>query len=362
MTLLFALLMLILTPSAEAARVKDVATLYGVRENPLMGYGLVIGLNRTGDSTQNPAAALALANRLKGLGVTMSTKDIMARNVASVMVTANLPAGTRPGSRIDVLVSSIGDARSLEGGVLLLTPLVAANGMNVGQAQGALTVGGYTVTAKGESQTKNHPTVAMVSRGGTLEVELPNTLNLAQAVSIDWVLNTPDFTNAEALSQVIDAAVGTPSATVIDSGTVRVRIPDDWLGRQPELVAKLEGLSLRLDRVSKVVVNERTGTVVMGADITLAPVAVAHGGLTIEVSSNPVISQPNALSKGQTQVVEDGTVKVREAEGKVTLIDGVTVGDVVNALNAMGVSPRDLIVILQSMRAAGGLQAEIEVM
>jgi flagellar P-ring protein FlgI len=348
-------------PTAHAARVKDVAALYGVRENPLVGYGLVVGLNRTGDSAQNAAAVHALANRLQGLGVTMADADIQARNVAVVMVTAKLPSGVRPGSRIDVTVSSAGDARSLEGGNLLLTPLMAANGMNVASAQGSVVLGGYSVTAGGETQLKNHPTVGTVSSGGTVEVEVPNALNFAEAVSFDWVLKVPDFTSAARLAGVFDTALEAPVSQVLDAGTVRVRVPDAWLGRQAELVARMEGLNVQLDSVSRVVVNERTGTVVMGADITLSPVAVAHGGLTIEVSEDGKVSQPGALSKGQTSEVVNQDLRVREAAGKVTIIDGVKVGDVVNALNAMGVSPRDLIVILQAMRAAGGLHAEIEV-
>lgn len=347
--------------SAHAARVKDVANLYGVRQNSLVGYGLVVGLNRTGDSSQNAAAVHAVANRLQGLGVTMADTDILARNVAVVMVTANLPSGMRPGSHFDVTASSAGDARSLEGGTLLMTPLIAANGMNVASAQGMITVGGYSVQSRGESQVKNHPTVGTVSAGGTVEVELPNALNLAEAVSLDWVLNTPDFTNAARLAKVFDAELGAKVCQVVDAGTVRVNVPDAWLGRQAELIAEIEGLSLDLDSVSRVVVNERTGTVVMGAEITLSPVAVAHGGLTIEVSEDRKVSQPGPLSKGETAEQVNQELKVREAAGKVTLINGVKVGDVVNALNAMGVSPRDLIVILQAMRAAGGLHAEIEV-
>lgn len=348
------------TLPARAARVKDVASLYGVRENALVGYGLVVGLNRSGDSTQNAAAVHALANRLQGLGVTMSEDDIQARNVAVVMVTANLPAGSRPGSRVDVLVSSAGDARSLEGGILLLTPLFAANGLNVASAQGAVTVGGYAVASGGDAQVRNHPTVGMISRGATVEIEPPNALDLGAAATLDWVLNTPDFTNAARLAAAIDGALGEPASRVVDAGTVRVRVPEAWRGRQPELVARMEGLELDLDHVGRVVVNERTGTVVMGADITLSEVAVAHGGLTIEVRDQVSVSQPAPLADGETVAVHDREVRVREAAGRVTMIDGVTVGEVVNALNAMGVSPRDLIVILQAIRAAGGLHAEIE--
>lgn len=348
---------------AHAARVKDVATLYGVRENPLVGYGLVVGLNRTGDSTQNLAAVRSLSNRLQGLGITMSDQDITSRNVAVVMVTSSLPAGVRPGSRMDVLVSSAGDARSLEGGVLLLTPLSAANGMNVASAQGPVTVGGYSVqTGNGDAQVKNHPTVGTISRGATVEMEIPNGLNFAESVCFDWVLNSPDFTNASRLAVAMNTALDGEYARAVDEGTVRVQVPDAWLGRQPEMIARLEGVTIPLDHISRVVVNERTGTVVMGADITLSPMAIAHGGLTIEVSTNRTVSQPAPLSGGKTTPIENSDVKVREAAGTVTLLDGVTVGDVVSALNAMGVSPRDLIVILQSMRAAGGLQAEIETM
>lgn len=347
-------------PEARAARVKEVAGLYGVRENALVGYGLVVGLNRSGDSTQNEAAVHALANRLQGLGVTMVEEDIQARNVAVVMVTANLPAGSRPGSRLDVLVSSAGDARSLEGGILLLTPLFSANGMNVASAQGPLTVGGYSVSAGGDTQARNHPTVGSVSRGATVEIELPNPLDLGGATTLDWVLHTPDFTNAARLARVVEGTLGDGAAQVVDAGTVRVRVPEDWNGRQAELVARLESLEFELDHVGRVVVNERTGTVVMGADIALSPVAVAHGGLTIEIRDEVSVSQPSPLSAGDTTPVRNREVLVREGTGGVTMIDGVTVGEVVNALNAMGVSPRDLIVILQAMRAAGGLHAEIE--
>ncbi len=351
---------LFLAPPAEAARVKDVAGLFGVRDNPLVGYGLVVGLNRTGDSAQNAAAIRALANRLQGLGMTMSDEDIKSRNVAMVMVTAALPSGARPGSRLDLQVSSAGDARSLEGGILLLTPLYAANGMAVASAQGAVIVGGYTISSGGDTTTKNHPTVATIPRGATVEVEVPNGLDLAQAVTLDWVLEDPDFTNAVSMVKVVNEALKGEYAQAVDSGTVRIQIPDAYLGKQAELVATVEALPLKLDRAAKVVVNERTGTVVMGADITVSPVAIAHGALTIEVDRTTSVSQPGALSSGQTAAVTNTQVKVDEKAGRIEMIEGVTVGDVVGALNKMGVTPRDLIVILQAMQAAGGLQAQIE--
>ncbi len=358
MTLLW-LVLCTMTPSAEAARVKDVASLFGVRENALVGSGLVVGLNRTGDSSQNAAAVRTLANRLAALGFTMSEEEIKSRNVAMVMVTASLPPGSRPGSRMDVQVSSVGDARSLEGGVLLVTPMVAANGMQIAMAQGAVTIGGYSIQVGGDMAMKNHPTVGVVSRGGTVEVELPNQLNFAEAFEFEFVLNDPDFTNAEALSMAFNRALKGEFAKPVDSGTVRVRVPDAYLGRQPEMVAFLETQTLPLDHVSRVVVNERTGTVVMGADITVSAVAVAHGGLTIDVKENRSVSQPGMLASGATEVVTNTDIHVNEQAGRVTMLEGATVGDVVGALNTMGVSPRDLIVILQAMRAAGGLHAEI---
>jgi flagellar P-ring protein precursor FlgI len=355
-------LLSVVTPTADAARIKDVASLYGVRDNALVGYGLVVGLNRTGDSPQNAAAIRALANRLQGLGFTMSDEDIRSRNVAMVMVTASLPSGSRAGSRIDIQVSSAGDARSLEGGVLLLTPLYAANGIAVAAAQGAIIVGGYTFTVGGDTTTKNHPTVGTVPRGATVEVEVQNGLNFAEAVTFDWVLSQPDFTNASRIAAAVNTALGGDFAAVRDHGTVRVAVPDEFLGRQAELVAKVEIVPIKLDSIAKVVVNERTGTVVMGADITVSPVAVAHGGLTIKVDRTDSVSQPGALSRGATQTVRNTEVVVDESAGALQLIEGVTVGEVVTALDRMGVTPRDLIVILQAMQQAGGLQAEFETM
>jgi len=345
---------------ALAARVKDVTALYGVRDNPLVGYGLVVGLNRTGDSAQNLAAVRALGNRLQGLGMTMSDSDIKSRNVAMVMVTASLPAGTRPGSPLDVSVSSAGDARSLEGGVLLLTPLYSANGMAIAEAQGSILVGGYSVTAGGSSSVKNHPTVGIIPRGGLVEVEVPNALDVQQATAFDWVLDTPDFTNSSRIAAAVDLALDGDYAQAIDSGTIRVLVPGEWLGRQSELIAVVDAVRVDIDQVARVIVSERTGTVVMGADITVSPVAVAHGGLTIEVARQSTVSQPGPLSGGQTVVTNDSAVRVDEGRGRIELIEGVTVGDVVSALNRMGVTPRDLIVILQAMHAAGGLVAEIE--
>lgn len=356
---LIAALLYLCTP-CEAARIKDVASLYGVRSNPLLGYGLVVGLNRTGDSTQNAAAITNLANRLQGLGLTMSDSDIRSRNIAMVMVTARLPSGARPGMRMDIQVSSAGDAKSLDGGVLLLTPLYAPNGMMVASAQGPITVGGYTVGTGRDAVTKNHPTVGWIPGGATVEVEIPNSLNIPETTDLQWVLHNPDFTNATRMAEAINDELHGEYAQALDHGTIQVNVPDSYLGRQAILISMIESVDFSMDAPNRIVIDERTGTVVMGANVTISPVAVAHGGLTIEVQEDTQVSQPNALSPGETTVVNNVSIKTEEQPGKLTMLEGVTVGDVVTALNAMGVTPRDLIIILQAMRAAGGLHAEIE--
>jgi flagellar P-ring protein precursor FlgI len=350
----------LLAGPAHASRVKDVATVYGVRSNPLVGNGLVVGLNKTGDSTQNQASIRALATRLQALGVTIDDDELKSRNVAMVMVTSSLPPNSRPGSMIDVQVASVGDAKSLEGGILLLTPLFAANGAAVASAQGPLVIGGYSVSTGKSATIKNHPTVGTIPRGATVEIEIPNALDIAHAVSFDWVLSKPDFTNATRLMHAVNTALDGSYAAAVDSGTVRVGVPDAWLGRQAEFIALIEATPVEMDHVAKVVVNERTGTVVIGADISVRPVAIAHGGLTIEVDRQEEIVQPNPLAAGETAVQRNDEIRVDEQSGHLEMIEGTTVGDVVKALNRMGVTPRDLIVILQAMRAAGGIQAEIE--
>ncbi len=357
----FAILLALLVPPAEAARVKDVASVYGIRENPLMGYGLVVGLNKSGDSSQNIGTIRALASKLAPLGIVLDDEEIKSRNVALVIVSARFPAGARIGSHLDVTVMSTGDARSLEGGELLLTPL--RNGADVyAAASGAVSVGGYSAGGGGDEAVRNHPTVGTIPRGAIVEREVPNALRVGEQVSFDWILNQPDFTNSTRLAAVVNALLGPESARAVDGGTVTVLVPDAYLGRQAELIAAVESLEIPLDHVHKVGVNERTGTVVMGADIPLSPVAIAHGGLTIDVSTQTQVSQPNVLGRGDTTSVNNTEVRVREEAGKLTLVKGATVGDVVSALNAMGVTPRDLIVILQSMRRAGGLHAEVESM
>ena len=354
-----ALALSVLVPTAEAARVKEIASVYGVRTNSLIGYGIVVGLNKTGDSSQNLATMKQLQLLLAGLGIPTSADEIKSKNIAAVLVRAEVAPGARPGSRFDLLVSSTGDARSLSGGTLVMTELRGFNGSHLGTAEGPVLVGGYSVSSGGNETIKNHPTVGSVPRGGMLEAAIP-VLQIAEQVSFDWVLDRPDFTNSTRMAAAVNAHLNSESAKAIDGATVRVLVPDEYLGRQAELVAALERLEVPLDVILRVGVNERTGTLVMGADIPLSPVAVAHGSLMIEVTRRAQVSQPNPLAMGTTAQVTNTEVTVREEKGAVTLLKGATVGDVVGALNAMGVTPLDLISILQSMRRAGGIHAEIE--
>lgn len=356
-----ALALLSYAPPASGARVKDIASIYGVRDNTIFGYGLVTGLNRTGDSRRNEATIRTLANRLQGLGFTISTDEILARNVAVVMVTARMPAGSRPGHRLDVEVSSSGDATSLEGGVLQMTPLYASNGQAFASAQGPLVVGGFLVTSGGSSARKNHPTVGNIPMGGTVERENPNRFEIAQAKRIEWLVHEPDFTTAARMSELINDTFDSQIAKAVDGGTVVVDVPQRFADHVTNFVATIESLNVEVDMPARVVVNERTGTVVMGADVTIANVAVAHGGLSIEVALDTDVSQPGAMSGGRTAVTRESQIKVKEAGGELVEIDGVTIGDLVNALNNIGVKPRDLIQILLTIRAAGAMQAELEV-
>lgn len=358
--LLLALGLLLLLPApAQAARVKDVASLMGVRTNSLFGYGLVTGLNRSGDSLRNEAAIRALANRLQGLGFTVSTDEIMARNVAVVMVTAEMPSYARPGHRLDVTVSSSGDAMSLAGGVLQFTPLYAPNGEVFATAQGSLTTGAFRVQAAGTSSQRNHPTTGRVAQGAVVERDNPNRVDLSSLVQLDWIVADPDFTTASRMADAINTVFDEDLAQPHDPAVVQVAVPQRYRERVVEMVAEIERIEVDVDRKARVVLNERTGTVVMGADVAIAPVAIAHGGLTIDVQADNDVAQPNALAGGQTAAVQNAQVNVDEERGQLTMVGGASVGDLVAALNDIGVKPRDLIQILQAIHASGALHAEI---
>lgn len=360
--MLFWLLSWLFVSIADAARVKDIADVYGVRDNKLTGYGLVTGLQRTGDTMRNEATIQTLTKRLQGLGVTLTPSQIRSRNVAVVMVTADLSSTARPGQKLDVVVSSAGDATSLQGGVLQLTPLLAPNGEAYAIAQGPLAIGGFTMQAGGTVAQRNHSTTGRVPLGATVEKENPNRLDLLQQEQLDLLLRHPDFSTAKAMADAINASIGDEIAIAVDSSAVAVKIPQDFRKNVVEFLAQVEKVDVVVDSPAKVVVNERTGTIVMGADVRISEVAVAHGGLSISITQNQTVSQPNAFSGGTTAKGQQNTVVADEDEASLTLIgEQVTLGDLVNALNNMGVKPRDLIQILITIKASGAMQSDLEV-
>lgn len=406
-----------LVPRAgDAARIKDVAQLEGVRSNALLGYGVVVGLKGTGDMDPRSPAAHSVRSLLTRLGVRVSDNELRMRNVAAVLVTAELPAFARPGGRLDVTVSSMGDARSLAGGTLIATPLAGADGQIYAVAQGSLVLGGYDARGGQNAWTKNHSTVGTVSGGAAIERAAPST-TLVDG-SLHFVLKNADYTTAERAAKAIeqalreafadelaklapaagdggvvsdaaaagDAGMGADGAAAEDAqvelvlapeqlmlesvraqdaARIVIDVPEKLRDQQVRIVAAAESAWVQVDQRAVVVVSERTGTVVLGSQVLIAPVAVAHGGLQIRISSSENASQPNALGAGRTVVTRDDSVQVKEGKGKLTTLSheaqGASVADLATALNALGATPRDLITILQSLRAAGALQADIVV-
>lgn len=353
--------------SAHAARVKDIATIKGIRDNSLIGYGLVIGLSGTGDKIGTRFTVQSLSSMLKKMGITVNAKAVKVKNVAGVMVTAKLPPFVRAGSRIDVLVSSLGDAKSLQGGTLLLTPLKGPDQKVYAVAQGPVSIGGFIGGGGGNTVQKNHPTAGRIADGALVEREVPNPFTGKDKLTL--LLRQQDFTTALRVSHVINAKLGhgaatPPIATPIDSGAIQIDIPGKYRGRLVELLALIEGLEVQVDVRAKVVVNERTGTIVMGNRVRISDVAVSHGNLTIQVRTNFEVSQPAPFSsKGETVVVPQQETLVTEEEAKISLLSGgTTIGQVIRGLNAIGVTPRDLIAILQALKAAGALQAQLEIL
>jgi flagellar P-ring protein precursor FlgI len=341
--------------------VKDLTTVSGIRENPLIGYGVVVGLKRTGDSQQTQFTTQTLANVLQRLGVQITPATVQVRNVAAVMVTASLPSFARPGTNFDVTVSSIGDAKSLEGGVLLLTALHAADGSTYAEAQGPLTLGGYTVGGGGNSKEVNHVTVGRIPNGGTVERDV--SVDLAQMKTVSLVLREPDFTAARDISNAINQDLGKPVAALVDSRRVDVSVAQSGIASVPLLISRLQNLAISVHPPAKVVINERTGTIVMGGDVKLSPVSVIHGDLTVEVTTTFAVSQPFPQSKGTTEVVPQTEIKANEnAARSVALSEGASVEELIGGLHAMGATAHDIVAILQAIKAAGGLQAELEVL
>ncbi len=347
---------------AGGARIKDIAEIKGVRQNQLVGYGLVVGLNGTGDSKKSIFTVQSMASMLEKMGVTVQPEDIQVDNVAAVMVTTDLPAFAAAGSRIDALVSSIGDAENLQGGTLLFTPLKGADGQVYAVAQGPISTGGFVASSSsGSGVQKNFPTVGRVVNGALIEKEIVTNFN--QKLSLTLNLHNPDFTTASRVAHAINRAFYDQIAYTRNSGTVEVKVPDRFRGNTVALVARLEILSVKPDAISKVVINERTGTVIMGENVRISTIAIAHGNLSIEIKENSNVSQPLPFSRGgQTVVTPESQVLVQEGNKPLFVVEhGVSIGEVVKALNALGVSPRDLIAIFQALQAAGALQAELEI-
>ncbi len=353
---------------SKAARVKDIATIEGVRNNALIGYGLVIGLNGTGDKNGTLFTVQSLSSMLTRMGVTVDPAAVKVKNVAAVMVTALLPPFTRPGSHLDIVVSSMGDATSLQGGTLLLTPLKGPDQEIYAVAQGSVSIGGFVGGQEGDKTQKNHPTAGRIANGAIVEREVPFAFSDMDRFKI--LLRDHDFTTALRLADTINKALkqestGSPIARPIDSATVELRVSDQYKGREVALLSKIEGLDVKIDFSAKVVVNERTGTIVMGDQVRISDVAIAHGNLTIRVQTEFQVSQPPAFApeNAETVVVPQQEADVLEEEAKIVLVKGgTTIGTLIQGLNSIGVTPRDLISILQSIKAAGALHADLEIL
>ncbi len=351
-------------PAHAVSRIKDVVEIEGVRENMLVGYGLVVGLNGSGDSLRNaPFTKQSLESMLERLGVNIRETNLNTRNVAAVMVTAYLPPFAAQGGRIDVAISSLGDAKSLLGGTLLVTPLMGADGEVYAVAQG--TIATSSVSAEGDSGssvTKGVPTSGRIAAGAIIEREVAFTFKNMSEVRLS--LRNPDFTTAAMMADTINQAMGMTLAQANDPGTVTVRRPQNFPGDMAALITRIENLPVTVDTPAKVIIDEVSGIIVIGENVRLSKVAIAQGNLTISVQESPAVSQPNPLANGETVVVPQSDVVISEETGKqlLSLDSGASLQSLVDGLNTLGVTPRDMIAILQAIRAAGALQADIEVM
>ena len=345
-----------------ASRLKDLTDVEGVRENQLIGYGLVVGLNNTGDSLNNsPFTRQSLQAMLERLGVNIRGAQLRTGNVAAVMVTANLRAFSTQGTRLDVVVSALGDAKSLQGGTLLVTPLLGADGNVYAVAQGTVAVAGFQAEGDAAKIIRGVPTVGRISNGALVEREIEFALNRMNTVRLS--LRNPDLTTAKRIAGAINDFMGAPVAELVDRATVALTVPEKYKGNLVSLLTEIEPIVIEPDQPAKVVIDERSGIIVMGRDVRVSTVAVAQGNLTVTITEQPQVSQPNPFSKGRTQVVPRTNIQVQEDGRKFGLVnEGVSLKELVDGLNALGVGPRDLISILQAIKASGAIQAEIEVM
>jgi flagellar P-ring protein precursor FlgI len=350
-------------PALALSRIKDLATVEGVRQNQLVGYGLVVGLNGTGDTLNNtPFTKQSLQAMLERLGVNIRGANLRTANVAAVMVTANLPAFSTQGTRLDVTVSALGDAKSLQGGTLLVTPLLGADGEVYAVAQGSLAIAGLQAEGDATKVTRGVPTVGRISNGALIEREVEFRLNTQKTLRLS--LRNPDLTTARRIAAAINDFLGGDTAEPTDPSTVNIQIPPKYRGNMIQLLTEVEQLRVEPDQTARIVIDERSGIIVMGKDVRVSTVAVAQGNLTVTISEQPQVSQPEPLSNGETVVVPRTGVRVDTGDGnKLAVVrEGVTLKELVDGLNALGIGPRDLIAILQAIKAAGALQAGIEVM
>ncbi len=347
---------------ARKVLLRDIATISGVRDNPLIGYGIVVGLHGTGDSQQTIFTVQALTSALHKFGVQAPAASITVKNVAAVFVTASLPPFASPGLSLDIDVSSVGDAKSLEGGVLLMTSLKGADGQVYALAQGALILGGYNVGNRASNlKMTNHATVASVPSGAVVERDTAIDLNALKTLTFN--LRDPDFTAARDMADAINQNLGKPVASALDGRRVDLDVAGAGLPSVTALISRVQNIGIVVHPAAKVVMNERTGTIVMGGDVTLTPVAVLHGNLTVEVITKQAVSQPGPQSKGETVVVPETTLNVQDSQAKtIRLTEGANVEELINGLHTIGASAHDIVAILQAIKAAGGLQAQLEVM
>jgi flagellar P-ring protein FlgI len=357
------LAMLALEPQTTGTRLKELVSIEGVRDNQLIGYGLVVGLKGTGDRQQTLFPAQSLANLLQQMGVATNPAILRVANTAAVLVTATLPPFAQPGAHIDVTVASVGDAPNLQGGLLVLTGLKGVDGQVYAVSQGSVVTGGFSAGRSGNTQTVNHPTVGRIPGGAIIERTGP-AVPLNGKVKLQ--LMKPDFTTAFRISSVINQKFGNggqPLSRPENSALVAVTIPPDYATRAVEFIAEIEALQVEADRPARVVINERTGTIVMGKEVRVSPVAIMHGNLTVEIQTVNTVSQPEGFSQGQTAVVPEVKVGAKEEKSRSLVLQrGATVEELVRALGSIGSTPRDVIAILQSLRAAGALEADIDVL
>jgi len=349
-------------PAGAASRIKDLANIEGVRQNQLIGYGLVVGLNKTGDFLNNiPFTKQSLQAMLERMGVNIRGLTVNTGNVAAVMVTANLPAFGTQGTPIDVTVSALGDAKSLQGGTLLVTPLLGADGNVYAVAQGSIAIAGFQFEGDAAKIVRGVPTVGRIANGGIIEREIEFALNRLPSVRL--ALRNPDLTTATRIAASINDFIGGPTAEPLDPATVQIGVPPQYKGNVVQLLTEIEQLQIEPDLSARIVIDERSGVIVMGRDVRVSTVAVAQGNLTVTIAESPQVSQPAPLSRGRTRVVPRTRIGVQDEGRKLALVrEGVSLQQLVDGLNALGIGPRDMIAILQAIKAAGAIQADIEMM